>query len=736
MAPIQRIAHVNNHQSSFSGDVDPINIAKLGSSRPARLDDKRSAAVDFASFKWQSVQNRFHYTMNEDGTSTLVEPALPTHLETSNVEKQPTTPSIQKIKSSSGPALHNTKASAKTSSLRSSPKKKSNAPLSVHFEERNVGCDHSTDADENNYDIGETLMTPKLQRQFESLFGDSEPTPSMIMKHKMKTAAGKQLIEKQPEEMAKRPIPSSSSNHLVVGAKISPAATDGKKKDAIVKSVKMAKLDKGKALVPDSDETAFLKAISNSKSKTFYQSELHELTELSMTKIIDLTSKFCEKVNPLSLRSKLRLKPTAKAAAAVCPVQPVMTIENKLLFPGDQHPTAKKAKLDNGRAPMQDATVKPSLMTPVMTKRLERQFESLFGDIEPTPSMVMKHQMAVADAGKRLEPHQKMKLLPSSSSRQLVVGANISAATDGKKKVATVKPVMTTKRKLELLLFPGDDGEQQSVIKKTKLDKGNALVPDEDEDETAFLKAFANSKSKTFFKSELRELTGLSMTKITNLTSKFCEKVNASSQRSKLRLKPTAKAAAADVPVKPSVITSRLKRKFDTLFGDDSSEQSTIKKTKLDECIKTKAEGTTFLNASEPGKSHDKLQLSKLISNLSVNSIDRQGTSATSAHVSRPFTGSRLKEIENLRQQAKRQRQQQRCIQPLDSCTELLLHDELIARPKQNGSTHLSCNNSEPSSSSSSAESSIIRPWDTGDVQDLVLECDTKFFYLFARSSH
>jgi hypothetical protein len=658
--------------------------------------------------------------MNEDGTSTLVEPALPTHLETSNVEKQPTTPSIQKIKSSSGPALHNTKASAKTSSLRSSPKKKSNAPLSVHFEERNVGCDHSTDADENNYDIGETLMTPKLQRQFESLFGDSEPTPSMIMKHKMKTAAGKQLIEKQLEEMVKQPISSSSSNHLVVGAKISPAATDGKKKDAIV---------------PDSDETAFLKAFSNSKSKTFYQSELHELTGLSMTKIIDLTSKFCEKVNPLSLRSKLRLKPTAKAAAAVCPVQPVMTIENKLLFPGDQHPTAKKAKLDKGRAPVQDSTMKPSLMTPVMTKRLERQFESLFGDIEPTPSMVMKHQMAVTDAGKRLEPHQKMKLLPSSSSRQLVVGPNISAETDGKKKVATVKPVMTTKRKLELLLFPGDDGEQQPVIKKTKSDRGNALVPDEDEDETAFLKAFANSKSKTFFKSELRELTGLSMTKITNLTSKFCEKVNASSQRSKLRLKPTAKAAADDVPVKPSVIISRLKRKFDTLFGDDSSEQSTIKKTKLDECIKTKAEGTTFLNASEPGKSHDKLQLSKLISNLSVNSIDRQGTSATSAHVSRPFTGSRLKEVENLRQQAKRQRQQQRCIQPLDSCTELLLHDELIARPKQNGSTHLSCNNSEPSSSSS-AESSIIRPWDTGDVQDLVLECDTKFFYLFARSSH
>ena len=124
------------------------------------------------------------------------------------------------------------------------------------------------------------------------------------------------------------------------------------------------------------------------------------------------------------------------------------------------------------------------------------------------------------------------------------------------------------------------------------------------------------------------------------------------------------------------------------------------------------------------------------------NNINHQGLadhspySATSSHVSRPFTGSRLKEVETLRQQAKRQRQQQRCIKPLDSCTELLLHDELIARPKQNGSTHLSCNNSEPSSSSSSAESSIIRPWDTGDVQDLVLECDTKFFYLFARSSH
>ena len=137
MAPI---AHFN-HQSSLR--VDPNNITKVGLSRPAHLDDKRSAAVDFASFKWLSVQNQPHYTMNEDGTSTLVEPALPTHLETSTVEKPPTTPSIQKINSSSGPALHNTKASAKTSSLRWSPKKKSNAPLSVHFENNNVGCDYS-----------------------------------------------------------------------------------------------------------------------------------------------------------------------------------------------------------------------------------------------------------------------------------------------------------------------------------------------------------------------------------------------------------------------------------------------------------------------------------------------------------------------------------------------------------------------------------------------------------------
>ena len=340
------------------------------------------------------------------------------------------------------------------------------------------------------------------------------------------------------------------------------------------------------------------------------------------------------------------------------------------------------------------------------------------------------HKMAVTDAGKRPEPHQKRKLLPSSSSQQLLAinAKKSSAATDDAKGKDTA--VMTTKRKLELLI-EGDDSDQQPQMKKTKSDNENALVPDVNE--TAFLKAFADSKSKTFFKSELHEVTGLSMTKIINLTSKFCEKVNASSQRSKLRLKPTAKAAADDVPVKPSVIISRLKRKFDTLFGDDGSEQSTIKKTKLDESNKTKAERTTFLNASESGKSHDKPQLSKLTSNLSVTSIDRQRLdnhspySATSAHVSRPFTGSRLKEIEHLRQQAKRQRQQQRCIKPLDSCIELLLHDELIAKPKHDGS-HLSCNNSEPSSS----ESSSIRRWATMDVQDLVLGLDKDFFHSFA----
>ena len=129
MAPI---AHFNQHQSSFSGDVIPININKMNDARRStRLDDNRSAAVQFASFRWESVINRPHYTMNEDGTSTLVEQRSTP--ETSHGGNQITAP-IQEIESSSGSAL-NTKASTKKSlsclpESKSSDAAKNKAPAS------------------------------------------------------------------------------------------------------------------------------------------------------------------------------------------------------------------------------------------------------------------------------------------------------------------------------------------------------------------------------------------------------------------------------------------------------------------------------------------------------------------------------------------------------------------------------------------------------------------------------
>jgi len=131
MAPI---AHFNQHQSSFSGDVVPINIKKLNDARRStHLDNNRSAAVEFTSFRWKSVINRPHYTMNEDGTSTLVEPQSTHLMETSNDGGNQTTAPIQEIESSSSPAL-NTKASIKKSSSflpsKSSDAAKNKAPAS------------------------------------------------------------------------------------------------------------------------------------------------------------------------------------------------------------------------------------------------------------------------------------------------------------------------------------------------------------------------------------------------------------------------------------------------------------------------------------------------------------------------------------------------------------------------------------------------------------------------------
>ena len=57
----------------------------------------------------------------------------------------------------------------------------------------------------------------------------------------------------------------------------------------------------------ETDEGRFLNAFANSKA--LYKTELEKLTGLPKSKIAKFAAKFCEKTNPSSQRSKLRLKP-------------------------------------------------------------------------------------------------------------------------------------------------------------------------------------------------------------------------------------------------------------------------------------------------------------------------------------------------------------------------------------------------------------------------------------------
>ena len=78
----------------------------------------------------------------------------------------------------------------------------------------------------------------------------------------------------------------------------------------------------------------------------------------------------------------------------------------------------------------------------------------------------------------------------------------------------------------------------KKIVKKRVSSSKGAL-----DDKRNFIEAFGYGKSKMFFKSDLEELTGLSKTKINDLTTNLCEKVDPSNHLSKFRLKPTAAAA-------------------------------------------------------------------------------------------------------------------------------------------------------------------------------------------------
>jgi len=104
------------------------------------------------------------------------------------------------------------------------------------------------------------------------------------------------------------------------------------------------------------------------------------------------------------------------------------------------------------------------------------------------------------------------------------------------------------------------------VAKKNKATKTKAVASSSngaEDDERRFLKPFSDSKSKTLsIIVESEKLTGLFKTKIRhNLTSKFSEKVNPSSLRSKLRLKLNDSATAVAIKHRSIVAVTEHKKR-------------------------------------------------------------------------------------------------------------------------------------------------------------------------------
>jgi hypothetical protein len=191
------------------------------------------------------------------------------------------------------------------------------------------------------------------------------------------------------------------------------------------------------------------------------------------------------------------------------------------------------------RSEIDDDDIDETLMTP----RLGRRFEDLFGDSQPTSSMVRKNTL---DASKRLEKKgQEMKQLKSSASVHLTMNAKMSQKTGGE----TVKPTTPRlKRKFELLF---EDDSDKPTMKKTKLDVvgTKALAAAE---EITFLKAFESGQWHD--KTQLAKLTNLPMKSIDRLAKKHCRRVVPHSRKSKgkpdLRLQlieEEEKAAAVSV---------------------------------------------------------------------------------------------------------------------------------------------------------------------------------------------
>ena len=178
-----------------------------------------------------------------------------------------------------------------------------------------------------------------------------------------------------------------------------------------------------------------------------------------------------------------------------------------------------------------------------MKPRLKRQFESLFGDSKPTPSMMKKIKATIE------------------------------------------KPPITPRLKRKIDLLFGDDGDQPTIKKKTKLDDFKAKAPPTAE-ETPFLKAF--ELGHWHDKAQLMKLTNLPMTSIDRLAKKHCRRVVPHSRKSKgkpdLRLQlieEEEKAAAVSSRTSSSkeaiVMRQRHQKRLKTLKLDGSKSDDKIK---------------------------------------------------------------------------------------------------------------------------------------------------------------
>ena len=310
-------------------------IAKFNNQSSLNTDAVRSATVDFVSSQWESVKNRPHYTLNAEGIPFLVE-------DRRQVERQQnkfllSAPSVS-------PSLTD---QIKRKLIQMDDGDNNVHPLhhhqkKVHSNKRlhlNQQQDHSNSI--ASIGLAENGIQPPIPFSSSSVFAAAPndvalmaPTTTVAFAASVdRRAVNNNVLLKaqhinRPSVQVRPIVPDifndSDDDEVVNIAGPIQAASIAKprqnKQQLLIqqqgKEMRVdtaAKTSKQNDIRSDDDETSssneerFLQAFET--KPTYSKSELARVTKLSMGRIHQLVSKYCDKVSPLSRQSKVFLKP-------------------------------------------------------------------------------------------------------------------------------------------------------------------------------------------------------------------------------------------------------------------------------------------------------------------------------------------------------------------------------------------------------------------------------------------